>query len=123
MIRYFDQSSTQPTYEDIDGKIVLAKGVMNFRSFRHPGRVFRVAGDRVYVEPIPVQGMGALTTKNFLSLKSIGAICDSEDEAQSIITAGHAALKSYQAHQRAMMLEINGIFNQLNGIEGTQFDE
>lgn len=123
MIRYFDQSSLEPSCDDLEGKIVLAKGVMNFRSFRRPGRVSRVAGDRVYIEPIPVQGMGALTTKNFLSLKSIGAVCDSMDEAQSIITAGHAALKSYQAHQRAMMVEINGIFNQLNGIEGTQSDE
>src|SRR5690606_35338959 len=117
-IRYFDQSSSQPTFEDIDGKIVLAKGVMNFRSFRQPGRVSRVAGDRVYIEPIPVQGMGAISAKKFISLKSIGVVCDSVDEAQSIISAGHAVLKSFQAHQRAMMLEINGIFNQLNAVEG-----
>jgi hypothetical protein len=67
--------------------------------------------------------MGALTAKNFISLKSIGAICDSEDEAQSIISAGQAALKSYQAHQRAMMLEINMIFNRLNDNQGTLSDE
>jgi hypothetical protein len=123
VIRYFDQSSLFPTLEDLEGKVVLAKGVMNFRSFRHPGRVSRVAGDRVYIEPIAVQGMGALTAKNFISLKSIGAICDSEDEAQSIISAGQAALKSYQAHQRAMMLEINMIFNRLNDNQGTLSDE
>ena len=120
MIRYFDQITPNPTAEDVAGKIIFAVGIMNFRSFRKPGRVTRVSGDRVYFDPIDTQGLGSLNAKNYIFFKSIGAVCDTEEEAQAIIDLNKQALNSYQAHMRAMSLEINCLFNDLIQPKETQ---
>jgi len=123
MIRYFDHIAVNPTAEDVEGKIVFAVGIWDFRSFRKPGRVTRVSGERVYIEPILFEGLGSLNAKNFINLKSVGAICDTEEEAQAILSVNQKAQRSYQAHKRALDLEINGLFNELAVSQGEQADE
>lgn len=132
MIRYFDQIATNPTAEDVNGKFVLATGIFEYRTFRKPGRVTRISGNRVYIEPIHMEDDSKYfidetakslpsnrEQKNFITLNSIGAVCDTLEEVQSIASASKKSLKCYQAHVRAMKLEINGFFNDLNEPEET----
>lgn len=116
MIRFYDQINLNPTAKDLEGKYILATGFFKYRSFRKPGKVTRVSKSRVHIEPIHVgdKPEDISDAKNYIDLRSIGAVCDTEDEVHSVIQASHEAIGIHSAHQRACQLAINGLFNSLN---------
>lgn len=125
MIRFYDHIKQNPTAKEVEGKYVLATGFFQYRSFRKPGKVTRVSKNRVHIEPILIDDVSEeiSQSKNFIDLRSIGAVCDTEDEARSVIRASLEAIRVHTAHQRACQLAINGLFNSLNEPESTDADE
>ena len=121
MIRFYDQINQNPTAEELEGKYILATGFFKYRSFRKPGKVARVSKSRVHIEPILIGGKpeDISDSNNYIDLRSIGAVCDTEDEVRSVIQASQEAIGVHHAHQRACKLAINGLFNSLNEPEST----